>query len=1028
MTDSSTHDTNGEVQGSTTRHSSEDGTGDSRELKARLFGDETGDRLHKQVIKARFLRNLRQPTGGTDTRESDEAATEPSIADLPATPVRIDRYAVLRKLGQGGMGVVYVAYDENLDRKVALKLLRGNLSKDERGRARMLREAQALARLSHPNVVQVHEIGQYNDHVYVAMEYVDGQTLDRWLAAKDRSWREVLEVLTEAGRGLEAAHAAGLVHRDFKPANLLIGRDGRARVLDFGLARSVHEQPSNPGVSPIADIVETAEHRVLEESRSQDELAGHSTSAFNKMLTVTGALLGTPAYMAPEQHLGQPADALSDQFSFCVVLYESLFHQRPFRGGSRTEYAMRVTEGEFEAPPVNSGVPVWLRKVVLRGLSPKAGDRWPSMTELLAELRRDRTRNWRGAAVALGLLGVFGVALSVSGGDAKVCAADPGSVEDSWGDTQLEAVRAAFDKTGMPEATAVLEHTRRSLDAYAEELVAARMDACEARWVARSQTDAQLELRSACLEQREGELAAVVGLLADADRAVVLHAPELIAELGDVGLCERVALLEVGTPAPKDADAVAGIAEVRELIAEAHATRDVGRITEAKALTAKAWRVAKPLGFEPLLGELHNLEGRNARFERDFEQSRNHITEAVAIAERTRSYALAADAWINLAFLTAQLGANPAESLEFKLADAAVDKLSASTRWRAELALARGVALREAGRHPDAVLSFDEALALAETGFIGNEYLISNILVARSGALVWLGRTAEARADLERVLSTRGVLNQVQLDALFELAMVESRKGDLDRAEEDMKAVLAGYESLFGPRFPFVGHAYLALAQISLTKGAVGAAERYVGKALAIFDDEHSDRDWALDALAEVQLSREEFDAAERTLRLAIAHRERVNDGDRARLAYLHGRLGLAQKHNGKLGPAIESLDYAISQLRGAEIDAPLNLCELLLRRGQVRLEQGEPHLALNSLEQALELVPRDSGDARLAGQVRVTLAETFHELGIRTEEQRQLAIEAIDLLQKFPTSAKTLALARELSETDAAPFETRTQ
>src|SRR5690606_7185636 len=219
--------------------------------------------------------------------------------------------------------------DEDLDRKVAIKLLRGELSRDEHGRTRMLREAQALARLSHPNVVQVHEVGQWTDHDYVAMEYVDGRTLDRWLAAGPRSWREILDVMVQAGRGLEAAHAAGLVHRDFKPANLLVGRDGRARVLDFGLARAASERDSKSSSKPIADIVETAEHSVFELSRSSDDLEGATaaSSAFDKLLTVTGAVLGTPAYMAPEQHLGQPADALSDQFSFCVVLYEALYGQ-----------------------------------------------------------------------------------------------------------------------------------------------------------------------------------------------------------------------------------------------------------------------------------------------------------------------------------------------------------------------------------------------------------------------------------------------------------------------------------------------------------------------------------------------------------------------------------------------------------------------------------------------------------------------------------------------------------------------------
>src|SRR5690606_22375616 len=298
-----------------------------------------------------------------------------------------------------------------------------------------------------------------------------------------------------------------------------------------------------------------------------------------------------------------------------------------------TEYAVQVTEGKFEAPPSSSGVPPWLRKVVQRGLSSRSADRWPSMTVLLAELGRDRTRTRRAAAVAAGLLVTFGAALSFSGGaEAKLCEADPGSVSDTWGDQQRDAVQVAFGELGIAGADDMLARTIANLDAYADLLVHGRAEACEARWVVRNQTDAQLELRNACLDQRERELAAVVEVLGDADREVVQRAPELVAGLGDVGLCGRVDLLESGTPAPRDADAVAKIAEVRELIAEARAAQDVVRIAEAKALTASAWRSAKPIGYEPLLGELHHLEGRTAWIERDRARAWRSYVEAAMIA------------------------------------------------------------------------------------------------------------------------------------------------------------------------------------------------------------------------------------------------------------------------------------------------------------------------------------------------------------------------------------------------------------
>ncbi|MFO7564539.1 MAG: protein kinase [Enhygromyxa sp.] len=1010
------------MDGIITRDGSTESVASPRAVKARLFGAEQGDRLHKQLVKARLLRHLQQPTGGIDTHEEADGSTEPIAQGLTESPVRVGRYAVLRKLGQGGMGVVYVAFDEDLDRKVALKLLRGDLSKDDRGRTRMLREAQALARLSHPNVVQVHEVGHWNDHDYVAMEYVDGQTLDRWLAAEPRSWREILEVLIQAGRGLEAAHAAGLVHRDFKPANLLVGRDGRARVVDFGLARAANEGDAKPPAPPFDDLVETAEVGVLE-SRTGDDLSGTTgatatNSAFDKLLTISGAVLGTPAYMAPEQHLGQLADALSDQFSFCVVLYEALFGQRPFKGGSRTEYAVRVTDGDLEAPPGNSGVPLWLRKVVVRGLAPRPEERWPSMTVLLAELGRDRTRNWRSAGVAAGLLVAFGGALLVGGGaEAQICAADPSSVVDTWGDAQRERVRGAFDKLDMAEAEVVLAQAMRSLDAYAGELVEARTEACKARWVTRNQTDAQLELRNACLDQRERELAAVVEVLADADREVVLHAPELIAGLGDVGLCERVDLLEAGTPAPRDAEAVAKIAEVRQLIADAHAAQEVVRIAEAKALTASAWRTAKQVGFEPLLGELNDLEGLIAWIERDRAKAWRYFVEAAMIAQRNQQHELWARAQLNLALLAAESSGNPDERLEFMFAAAAVEQLGQPKRQAAILALARGLAWSTSGQPGQAVGEFNRGLEIAKAGFVGSELVVSDILAARSAANASLGHLKEARADLEQVVSTRGVRNRPQLDALFDLAVVESESGDLDGAERDIVEAMRGYEALFGADYDSLGHGHLALANIAMRRADLEAAVRSIEAALVILDERHDEHHWALDGLASIQLERGDHLGAEETLRRAIAHQQRTGVVDAARLAYFEGRLGLALRQRGQFDAAISEFDRAIARLEQQQVEAPLTLAMLLLRRGETRLFQGEPLLALSSLERAVELAPVDCGDAWLAGEVRLTTAESLARLNIRRDDQRALARAAAELLRDIPSSHKELRRAIELSE-----------
>ena len=310
-----------------------------------------------------------------------DAAVGTSL-DEAAAPQQIGRFAVLRKLGAGGMGVVYSAYDEELDRRVAVKLLRGATDGESEGPTRLVREAQAMARLSHPNVVTVHEVGTFEGQVFVAMEFVAGADLRKWLEAEPRHWGQTVSCFVQAGWGLAAAHEAGLVHRDFKPDNVLVGDDLRVRVADFGLAHSHGAlEPAKPQPSPDAESEPPA------------------------ILTETGAVLGTPGYMAPEQLQGLATDERADQFSFCVALYEGLYGERPFSGKTVAALAIEIEAGTVRASPPGSEVPPWLRAAVLRGLSADPSERWSSMHALLATLANDpvarRRRRLRLGAVAL---------------------------------------------------------------------------------------------------------------------------------------------------------------------------------------------------------------------------------------------------------------------------------------------------------------------------------------------------------------------------------------------------------------------------------------------------------------------------------------------------------------------------------------------------------------------------------------------------------------------------------------------------
>jgi len=369
----------------------------------------------------------RQPSADPSLADGETAVDDgPGARERPAgyldASARIGRFAVLRQLGEGGMGVVYSAYDEELDRRVALKLLRPGRDNSERNQTRMQREARAMAKLSHPNVVQVYEVGRFEEQVFLAMEFVQGKTLAAWLKAATRTWQQILDVMVQAGQGLHAAHEAGVVHGDFKPDNILIDALDKARVVDFGLAR--HAEPagaslrapqlageaalslSGAPLTPTTPLTPTA----MSDSARSDSNAPRTSAR----------IAGTPAYMAPEQHRHHPADQRSDQFSFCITLYSALYGRHPFAGGSLLELVINLTDGRIH-PPSGHAVPAGVFAAISRGLSVDPEQRFPTMLDLIAELDRGsgrardpefdlsiarRQRMLLGGVVALAVLGV----------------------------------------------------------------------------------------------------------------------------------------------------------------------------------------------------------------------------------------------------------------------------------------------------------------------------------------------------------------------------------------------------------------------------------------------------------------------------------------------------------------------------------------------------------------------------------------------------------------------------------------------
>ena len=334
-------------------------------------------RLHPRADLGLVLGELPTNVGPRTAVSPSNSTADPGTV---STSARLGRFYVLHKLGEGGMGVVYVGYDEGLDRKVALKLLhRGTLQGEW-----LRREGQALARLAHPNIVAVHEVGEHDGRLFLAMELIEGLTLRAWLSAQPRSFSEILSMFLQTGRGLASAHEAGLVHRDFKPENVLVGHDGRARVVDFG----------------IVALAEAARERQAGSEGETEAGTAMPTTALRSPLTRSDVLMGTPAFMSPEQFRRERATALSDQFSFGVALYAAVYGVAPFVPSSKTgarepflELENAVLTGRAPLPPRRPGVPSWLAPIILRAISFAPEDRYRSMNALLAAIEEHVPRD-----------------------------------------------------------------------------------------------------------------------------------------------------------------------------------------------------------------------------------------------------------------------------------------------------------------------------------------------------------------------------------------------------------------------------------------------------------------------------------------------------------------------------------------------------------------------------------------------------------------------------------------------------------
>ncbi|MFV8755622.1 protein kinase domain-containing protein [Nannocystaceae bacterium ST9] len=872
----------------------------------------------------------------------------------------LGRYVILARQGVGGMGVVYAAYDPQLDRRVALKLMhRRGEGEDQRAAQRLLAEAKASAQFSHPNVITIHDVGTWEGRVFLAMEFVEGAPLSKWMREPGRDWKQLLDVFTKAGRGLEAAHEAGLVHRDFKPDNVLVGVDGRVRVLDFGLARRFDGS---------ADPVERRDREA-----------------------------GTPAYMSPEQHMGRSLDHRSDQFSFCVALYEALYGELPFAARTRFELAMAVTDGRVGPAPRGAGVPNWVRYALLRGLDPEPEGRWEDMGELLDALARDPYHGLRqlllgiGAALLVVTSGV--VLLQMTGADAgqadegEAALDDPCGYGDQriaavWNPDRAEGLRVAFDELGREWAPGVASEVEKGLDEWARGWAAMHRGACEATLVHHVQLEATLERRMLCLDQRLAEFDGVITLLGEGKPEVLARAGEAVSELPELESCADAQALTNGRdPLPGSGEQRLELEALDRELARARTLEFSGDYRQAHEVLHQCVERARELGVRSRLAQALLALGEHELARGELDEAGAWIDEAIAAADRAGDDSARARALVAAVQVAASRGEVDEARRGAILARAALDRIAAPEVAYADLARAEAITEVAAGHLSDAEAVLRHSIA-----------------------------------ELEGIATT-----PIELaDLHTELGVVLRERGDLIQARDEFERALAIWRERFGEQHPILARVHVELAEVALRLAQPEQALDRVELALALreqaFGSESTEVADTLEIMARVlhALARD-ADALplhQRAKAIYVAQ----GPSSAVALARVLDDEGLARRGLGEL--EVARLVHEQARVTWEQALGPNHpeLALVLIHLGEDHLLLDQPELARPWLERALALLEGRPEPELLA---RAALARSMLARAFVSGETPDLP-RARELADRARDDYRALGRSERVAELDA--------
>jgi tetratricopeptide (TPR) repeat protein/predicted Ser/Thr protein kinase len=900
----------------------------------------------RQLLAAAVTeRSLAMGTPAVDDAESLASFVDVSIND---------RYIVKALLGKGGMGAVYLARDLTLDREVALKLHRAGS-----GSERLHREAMAMAKLAHPNVVTVFEVATVDDRLYVAMEYIRGETLRGWLTTARRTWRQIISLLLEVGTGLAAAHAAGLVHRDFKPENILVGDDGRPRVGDFGLAR-VGASPSTTfrKYVPADPSTQTAE------TLPADDVSTDSP------MTAAGTILGTPAYMAPEQLNAEVVDARCDQFAFCVVAWESLYGKRPFAGSSITALHMAIADRELQVPG-QTAVPQRIRTILERGLASDAADRYPDMTALLAALRAaaaPRTKRYLaiGALAALAVTGAGIATITIVGNKRHdaACAAAGNDMLRVFDDAKRTEMHAAFAATGSPFAASASDRASDVLSRYTAVLATRAIGVCRGLDEPARISDA----RRACLDDRRRDVTAFVDILVHPDKPLVQRAASSAWALFDPDPCNDPQTL-LARSSRTNAMTPEQAAEIRRIKSLADTGRYEESLAAAKPLVAAARATAdKSLELDALLG-LASVE-----VELEQPDARPHYEQALALAETLGRDLDAATAYAALA----------------DYAGLVTQQFTDAHRY---IGLARAKLERLGGKNPA---------------------IHGDLLMTEAQVLLDENRLGEAETAMRQAASTIESAygpDHPKLGAAFgTLSQIERAQRKIDASLASSERALSVLERALGTDHPTVAGAHMNLAQALMDMKRYDDAREHLLRADIVFarvyGDVHPVRAAVAGNLGSLEQLQGHWDAALAASRRAVTILEAVAGPDSADVSGARRDVARELALAGRIAEAVTEQTHAVAILDKLGDDAEGRIVSALTELAEYHLAADHPALAISHAERALAIAtkrPKDANPVDVANATRA-LANALYD----AKRDRPRARALIEGLREIDSAHRT--------------------